>query len=102
MRALIAFALLATSATPLAAQETSGVNAQGTDERKICRRIGNSSSTRISRLRVCLTPQQWRERRGGVPEEGEDTLSTTSVGNSIEVPNSNYGEAISTGRFPPR
>ena len=90
MKALLATAFLATSAPAFAAQE-SNVTVTGPQEPKICRRVGpsNSSATRISHRRVCLTQQQWRERAGGTnnTEEAADTLDVQNPGNATGVPN---------------
>jgi hypothetical protein len=90
MKALLVIALLATAAPAFATQE-SNVIVTGPQEPKICRRIGpsNSSATRISHRRVCLTQQQWRERSGGRDntQEAADTLDVLNPGNSTGVPN---------------
>lgn len=71
---LILSALAQTAGAPPAQQ----VTVTGPEEHKICRREEVSSASRISRRRVCLTPEQWRERRGGAAaansEDGADDL----------------------------
>jgi hypothetical protein len=97
---LFALALAAAAQQPTATPND--VTVTGPAEPKVCRASGpdRSSSTRISRRRLCLTPTQWRHRERNNTEEGADTLDVIAGDNAIEVPNSNGGRTMSGGMAP--
>jgi hypothetical protein len=60
MKALIAIALLATSAPVFAASAAGGNDA----DRRICTRVELQSGSRMSYRRICKTPSEWRQQLG--------------------------------------
>lgn len=63
MKALIAAALVVTSAPVIATVASGEEQAEQPKERLICRRVNMArTQTRLGRGRVCLTAAQWRAR----------------------------------------
>jgi hypothetical protein len=103
MQILIAI-MLAAQQQP-APPASNDVTVTGPQEQKICRRIGpsNSSATRISRRRVCLTPTQWRER-SGVTEDIDEELEVLDEQTRIHstMPTNGFGPSANAGSLAPR
>jgi hypothetical protein len=87
MKALVAVALVLTSA-PVVAAFAADNQEQASDtpkqERQICRRVETSSETRVARRRLCMTAAQWRARSDSSTDDaaaefsviGRETLET--------------------------
>jgi len=81
MKALVAVALVLTSAPVVAAfaadsQEPAADTPK--QERQICRRVETASETRVARRRVCMTAAQWRARSDGSTDDAANELSVMS------------------------
>lgn len=73
---LVASVLMATTAVPAFASESSEASAVGPQrERRICRRLDHRTQTRVSRQRVCLTPAQWRARSDAPVDDFVNTMA---------------------------
>jgi hypothetical protein len=96
MKALIAFAVVVTSAPVIAAATEEGASAQS-KERLICRRVPNlsSSSSRLNNQRVCRTAAQWRALSDASVDENMSSLGAMSQDINSPVNGFTQGESRS-------